>query len=438
VSAATRTEVLVIGGGIVGVSCAYYLARSGREVALIEREDSICPTEASSYGNAGLIMPSDPYPVPVPGVLGRGLAWVLDDSSPLYLKPRLDPRLARWLLLFSLAAREAPMRASMPTIRALGVESIAAFDDLEALGELDAGYRRNGILSVYLNHASFDAALADEKSLRGFGISREAIDAQGVRQRVPAALPGVAGGILAPEDAHVDPCALTRQLAGLAQKLGATVATGTEAVGFDSLGRRLVSVTTTRGHYEAQEVVLAAGVWSTELGWRLGLDLPVVPAKGYHVVIPRPQGVPEDYPVYLPEGHVCVTPFGDQLRLAGTLELSGINWRILPNRLDGIQDGAARFLSGVAGAERLAIWRGLRPMTPDGLPIIGRSPRHDNLIVATGHCMSGLMHGPGTGRLVAQLVAGETPAVELYPLRVDRFPSIARLPVWKRRTRRFL
>ncbi|HJW74279.1 MAG TPA: FAD-dependent oxidoreductase, partial [Thermoleophilia bacterium] len=371
-SAVTRTEVLVIGGGIVGTSCAFYLARSGREVTLIEREDSICPVEASSYGNAGLIMPSDPYPVPVPGVLGRGLAWLLDDSSPLYIKPRLDPRLARWLLLFSLAAREAPMRRSMPTLRALGEEGIAAYEELDALGELDAGYTHNGILSLYLSQRSFDSAVADGESLQALGVTSEAIDAEGVGKRVPAALPGVAGGVFAPEDAHVDPCALTRQLAQLAQKHGATVATATEAVGFDCLGRRIVAVATTRGRLEAEQVVLAAGVWSADLGRRLGLDLPVVPAKGYNITIPRPEGVPEVHPLFLPEGHVCVTPFGDELRLAGTLELSGMNRRILPNRLDGIQDGAARFLCGVAGAERLGIWRGLRPMTPDGLPIIGR------------------------------------------------------------------
>ena len=134
-----ETEVIVIGGGIVGTSCAFYLAPAGRAVTLIEREDSICPVDASSYGNAGLITPSDVYPVPAPGVLGRGLAWLVDDASPLYIKPRLDPRLARWLLLFSAAAREAPMRRSMPTLRALGLEGIAAYDELDALGELDAG-----------------------------------------------------------------------------------------------------------------------------------------------------------------------------------------------------------------------------------------------------------------------------------------------------------
>ncbi len=317
----------------------------------------------------------------------------------------------------------------MPTLRALGLEGIAAYDELDALGELDAGYRHTGILSLYLAEESFHSAAADSESMRtAFGVETEIVDAARVRERVPAALPGVAGGTFAPDDACVDPCALTRQLARLAEKRGATVLTATEAVGFDCLGRRVVAVATTRGRIAAQTVVLAAGVWSTELARRLGLDLPVVPAKGYSITIRRPEGVPADHALYLPEGHACVTPFGDELRLAGTLELSGMNTRILPKRLDGIQDGVARFLSGVGRAERRAIWRGLRPMTPDGLPVIGRSPRHDNLILATGHCMSGVMYGPGTGRLVAQVVADEAPAIDLQPLRVDRFPSLVRLP----------
>jgi D-amino-acid dehydrogenase len=351
-----ETEVLVIGGGVVGASCAYYLASAGRAVTLIEREDSICPVEASSYGNAGLIMPGDVHPVPVPGVLGRGLKWLLDDSSPLYIKPRLDARLVRWLLLFAAAARDAPMKRSMPTLRALGLEGIAAYDELDALGDLDAGYRHTGILSLYLTEESFHLAAAGSEPMRtAFGVETEMVDAGGVRERVPAALPGVAGGTFAPDDACVDPCALTRQLARLAEKRGATVLTATEAVGFDCLGRRVVAVATTRGRIAAETVVLAAGVWSVELARRLGLDLPVVPAKGYSITIRRPRGVPADHALYLPEGHACVTPFGDELRLAGTLELSGMNTRILPNRLDGIQDGVARFLSGVAGAERRAM-----------------------------------------------------------------------------------
>jgi D-amino-acid dehydrogenase len=392
-----ETEVLVIGGGIVGTSCAFYLARAGVAVTLIEREDSICPVGGSSYGNAGLITPSDVYTVPAPGVLGRGLGWLLDDSSPLYIKPRLDARLARWLLLFSTAALEAPMRMSMPTLRALGVEGMAAYEELDSLGELDAGYRHNGILSLYLTEGSFGAAVADIEPLRAFGVESEALDAAGVRERVPAASAAVTGGTFAPDDACVDPCALTRQLARLAEERGATVLTATEAVAFDCLGRRVVSVATTRGRIAAQTVVLAAGVWSADLGRWLGLDLPLVPAKGYSITIRRPEGVPADFALYLPEGHACVTPFGDELRLSGTLELSGMNRRILPNRLDGIQRGVARFLSGVEGAERLAIWRGLRPTTPHGRfpalaphppprqPHRGHGPLHERRHVRARH-----------------------------------------------------
>ena len=239
-----------------------------------------------------------------------------------------------------------------------------------------------------------------------FGIETEIVDAAGVRERVPAALPGVAGGTFAPDDACVDPCALTRQLARLAEKRGATVLTATEAVGFDCLGRRVVAVATTRGRIAAQTVVLAAGVWSAELGRRLSLDLPVVPAKGYSITIRRPEGVPADHALYLPEGHACVTPFGDELRLAGTLELSGMNTRILPNRLDGIQDGVARFLSGVgrrraprdlarAAADDARRTARHRPQPAPRQPHRGHGPLHERRDVRARHRPA---RGPGRRR----------------------------------------
>jgi len=242
-----------------------------------------------------------------------------------------------------------------------------------------------------------------------------------VHERVPAAQPAVAGGIFHAEDAHADACAFTRELARLAAQRGATVLTATEALGFRLDGGRVAAVTTTRGTIVANTVVLAAGVWSTALARRLGLRLPIEPAKGYSVDIKRPAGVPEDLPLYLPEGHVCVTPYGEHLRVAGTLELSGINDRVLHNRLQAIRAGAAQFVEGTATGEPMQIWRGLRPMTPDGLPIVGRPRRLENLILATGHNMNGLMYGPITGRLVAEIAAGRTPSLDVHPLRAERF-----------------
>jgi len=417
-----RLDVLVIGGGVIGASCAYYLSLAGREVTLLERDEAVCPVGASSYANAGLVMPSDPVPLPSPGVLGEGMKWLLDSSSPLYIRPRPSPALARWLLGFVAASRESRVRRGMPVLRALGVEGRKAFDEVCVGGGVDAGYTPTGILSLYLSREALDAAAADAAPLEeSFGIEAEVWDAAAVHERVPAALPGVAGGVFTVEDGHVDPRALTRGMAGAAEERGATVRTATEALGFTREGRRVTGVVTTRGMVRAETVVLAAGVWSRRLARTLGVSLALQPAKGYSVTVPRPEGVPADLALYLPEGHACVTPFGDGLRFAGTLELSGMNDRVLTNRVAAIRRGAGRYFAGVATAPPLALWRGLRPMSPDGLPMIGRPRAYDNLVVATGHCMNGVMYGPVTGKLVAELLDGGATSVDLSLLAPERF-----------------
>ena len=357
-----EAEVLVIGGGIIGASCAYFLARDGRDVTLIEREDAVCPVGSSSYANAGLVMPSDPYPLPSPGVLGQGVKWLLDSSSPLYIKPRLSPALVRWLLGFAAASREGPMRRGMPVLRALGVEGLKAFDEICTTGSLDAGYKNNGILSLYLTQGALEGAAAGVPSMKeSFGVEAEVWDSAAVHARVPAALPDVVGGVFTAEDGHVEPSALTRGLARLAEEKGATVLTATEAISLSREGRRVTGVMTTRGPMRAETVVLAAGVWSAPLSRGLRLSLPLQPAKGYSITVKRPDGVPSDLALYLPEGHACVTPFGDGLRFAGTLELSGVNYRVLDNRVAAIRRGAGRYFAGVTSAPPIELWRGLAP-----------------------------------------------------------------------------
>jgi D-amino-acid dehydrogenase len=285
---------------------------------------------------------------------------------------------------------------------------------------MSAGYCRNGILSLYLTRERLEAAAADDQPMADTGEHASLLEAAEVRTRVPAVRPDVAGGLLTPQDAHVDPMAVTRELARLATDRGAVVLTGTEALDFAVSGDRVSAVRTTRGVFHAGTVVLAAGVWTAPLARLLHLWLPLQPAKGYSVSVARPQGVPDDTPLYLPEGHVCVTPFGDRLRIAGTLELSGFSTKNLPKRITGIRRGAGRFLQGVGEAEPLHIWRGLRPLTPDGLPFVGRSSQHTNLVVATGHNMSGILWGPITGKLVTEIVNDQPPSVDLQPLRLQR------------------
>jgi D-amino-acid dehydrogenase len=236
----------------------------------------------------------------------------------------------------------------------------------------------------------------------------------------PNVLPAVVGGVYFPGDAHVDPGEFTVQVARLAERRGARVLPSTEVLDFETAGRRITAVATTRGTLHAEQVVLAAGAWSAGLARQLGVRLPIEAAKGYSITVPRPEGAPAR-PLLLSEAKVAVTPLGERLRLAGTLELAGLDLSINRRRVEAVRRAPERYLRCQTGGEPLEIWRGLRPCTPDGLPLLGRPRAWENLVVATGHAMKGICLGPVTGRLVAGLLGGGEPDFDLAPLHPDRF-----------------
>jgi D-amino-acid dehydrogenase len=419
-----RVDIAIVGGGIIGVCAAYELAGEGRSVAVLERED-ICAIGGATHSNAGLITPSDVYPLASPGALGKGMRWLLDSGSPFYIAPQARPRLGRWLWMFSRASAKQRAEKAMPVQRALLRASADLWTEIAAVPGVELGYEQRGWLWSFHDRAAWEAGVAEAAEAARFGAASEAWDAGRMFDEVPGLAPGVCGGVFYPEDAHCDPRRAVEELARLAAGKGADLRPRTEVLDIECNGRRITRLVTTRGEIVADTVVLAAGSWSPLLGRRLRLDLPIEPAKGYGVTVPRPTAVRE-LPLYEAAGHVAITPMGDRLRLAGTLELGGLDTRIRWNRVAAIRRGAGEVLAGAAQLEPLELWRGLRPCTPDGLPIIGRSPRHDNLIVAAGHCMLGLGLGPITGRLVAQLVNGREPQIDLAPLRVERFSELAR------------
>lgn len=418
-----RVETLIVGGGVVGVCCAYELARAGAEVTLIERDEPVAPVSSAVYANAGLLTPGDPYPLASPGVLGKGLKWLLDSGSPFYVAPWADRDLPRWLELFRRNCREGPMRRGMAVQRALLRRGCDLHQEYADLAGEAYGYERRGWLMVYESEDGFAGGRREAEDAAAFGVEWEAVERSRLREVAPGLRAGLAGGVLYSEDGHLVPHLFVRELARLAGETGADIRTGHEALRIEATGGRVTRVVTTRGVFEPDTVVLAAGVWTVPVAGQLGLNLPIQAAKGYSLTVPRPEGVP-DVPLYATERHVCVTPMGDVVRLAGTLELAGFDLSVRWRRVERIREGADRLIAGLGALEPTEVWRGLRPCTPDGLPIIGRSPRHDNVIVAAGHAMLGLGEGPITGRLVAQLVAGETPELDLDPLRVDRFPSL--------------
>lgn len=417
-SSVSYPSVIIIGGGIIGVAAAYYLAKEGVLVTLLEK-DGI--NAGSTYGNAGLILPNDSLPVPTPGVLTQGIRWLLDSKSPFYIKPTLDPALLRWLWRFQGSCREKAWQNAVPILTDLSVKSIPLFEEIIREEDIQCDYHKNGFLLLFKEEKPFAEGRKTMEKLSQLGISGQPLETDQLLERFPPALPNLAGGIFYEGDAHLDPALFNHQLARKAQAHGAQILTGREVLDFTLENQRIREVHTTTGTYLADQIILAAGAWSPEIGKHLDLRIPAQAAKGYSITVKRPKEYPE-MPLILDEAKIAVTPLGETLRFAGTLELAGLDMRINQNRVNAIRHGAENYLDLEIDSHPLVeLWRGLRPCTPDGLPIIGRSRRVSNLIIATGHCMLGLAQGTMTARLVAQLILGEEPEMDLTPLRLERF-----------------
>jgi len=413
----TSDEVLIVGGGIIGVCSAYFLARKGRQVTLVEQGDI---GSGCSYGNAGLIVPSHSIPLAAPGVLSQGMKWLLDAESPFYIKPRLNSALISWLWQFRAYCKEEPMRKALPLLRDMQRESLALYDEIVKRERLTCDFEQSGNLALFKTQPGFRAGLHEARLLQEFGLLLEILDAAAVRDQEPAVHPDIAGGIYFQEDARLDPALFVQNLAQKSRDCGAKLDTKTRVLGFTVKGRRISEVKTTRGDYSPDQVVLAAGAWSPEVVRDLRLRLPIQPAKGYSITVNRPDKCPRT-PLMLGEAKVGVTPLKSALRFAGTLELAGFDMTINQRRVNAIWRAAADYLAEPGEMEVIEIWRGLRPCTPDGLPLLGRSRIVDNLIVATGHAMLGVSLGPITGALVAQIVDGKPPTMDLSALKVERF-----------------
>ena len=413
----SQHDVVIIGGGVIGVCSAYYLAQKGVKVLLLEKDEI---ASGCSYGNGGLIVPSHAVPLASPGALGNGLRWLLDVESPFYIKPRLDLDLIRWLIRFVLSSRQSQMLRALPVLRDLLLASRALYEELSQQEEFDFGFGGNGSLQVYLREESLREGAEEAHLLERFGIPTQLMSATEVLKLEPALFPNIKGGVYYPRDGHIDPLRFVQCLAEEARGLGVEILTGTEVLTFETKPMQISKIKTTRGDFAVRQVILAAGSWSPEIARTLSLRVPIQPAKGYSLTFEKPDPSPK-FPLLLADAHVVVNPLKDALRVAGTLELAGMDFSINTRRLDAIRKGTQQYLPALAQARVIETWRGLRPCTPDGLPIISRSDSFDNLVIAAGHAMLGMSLGPITGNLVSQLVCDEKTVVDMSMLSIKRF-----------------
>ncbi len=415
-------SVIVCGGGIMGLCCAYYLARDGADVTIVERNGE--DRDHCALGSAGYVSPSHVIPLAAPGMVWQGFKWMFNPRSPFHVKPRLEAEFIRWSWLFWRACTPAHTRRSAPVLADLCLQSRELFVEFDNLtGGAAFDFEKKGLINLCRSSESV------QKETQGLGrianevgVEARTIGMDEVRALNPGMKIEAAGGVFFPIDAHVTPGRHAAALLAQLKVMDVKFRWNTAVTGWRTDGDRIAAVRTAEGELTADEYVLAGGSWSPGLLAGLGVRMPVQAGKGYSLTLPKPP-VRATVPMILKESRIAITPMGAAMRFGGTMELSGVNHAIRPERVAQIVESVPQWLPDYRAEHFAGIepWCGLRPVSPDGMPYIGRFRRHRNLTAATGHAMLGLTLAPITGRLVSEVVHDRKPGVDLTTLDPDRY-----------------
>lgn len=419
-SAGTDPHVVVVGGGVIGVCCAYFLARRGARVTLLDRDEI---GSGASFGNAGCIAPGH-GPINKPGRVKQALTSLLDDTSPLYIAPRWDRELLRWLRLFSRFCNAEHQEHALRVLAPLSRETTGLFRELVRGEAIDCGYRLEGYYEVFRTEKGLAAATQEAALIGRHGFGADPLSAAAMREREPALNERITGAVFLRDGASINPHRFVTGLADRAARYGAAFRPGVEVSAVATKDHDIMGVETATGEtIPADVVVLATGAYSVGLARSLGCRYPLQAAKGYHSdrVVREGQTPPLRVTCMLGERSVFCTPMEGFVRFAGTLEFSGVNHEIRRSRLEQLTTSAKQYLEGVGEAEARSEWCGLRPCIADGLPVVGPVPGCRGAYVATGHAMLGLTLGPVTGMLVSEYVLDGAPSLDLTAFRLDRF-----------------
>ena len=411
-------KVVIVGGGIIGLSSAYFLNRSRHDVIIIDKnEQSI----GCSFGNAGMIVPSHFIPLASPGMIAKGIKWMFNSQSPFYIKPRFDFDLLKWGLGFYKHANENHVKNSIGPLKDLHLLSKSLYQQWAKELSFNFGYQEKGLLMLYQTSASEREEIEAAHLANQIGIEAKILNANQVQELEPDVNVKVRGGVYYPGDAHLNPQSLVVQLKNQLETNGVQFVKE-EVTGFETQNSKVTKVITVSTGHDADEVVIASGIWSTDMARQLKINLPMQAGKGYSFTLSNVEKNTR-IPSILLEARVAVTPMGNSLRFGGTMEIAEINSNINMNRVKGIVNAIAEYYPEmvISIPRKEDVWFGLRPCPPDGMPYIGRSNKISNLILATGHSMMGLSLGPATGRLVQQIITNEETTIGVAAFNPIRF-----------------
>jgi D-amino-acid dehydrogenase len=394
-------DVVIVGGGAVGLWCAWHLQQAGRQVMVIDKNDL---SDGCSFGNAGMIVPSHFIPLASPGIISKGIQWMFKKDSPFYIRPRLSLELAQWLFLFYRSATKKHVATSAALLRDLHEESRELYRQLNQSPGFNFGFEQKGILMLYKSVAAEKDEFETAEAAHQLGIEAIHLSPEQLKGLEPGIKMSVSGAMHYPGDAHLTPHLFMQQMILHLQQSGVVFQTGCEVTGIDDSGKSSCTIILNTGEkIVCKNAVVASGSWSGKLMKKSGYRLPLQDGKGYSMNLNTPEVKPV-IPSILHEARVAITPMGNDLRISGTLEISGMDDSVNPHKVNSILKAVPAYYPEMKIDHPGPVWYGYRPCTPDGLPYIGRLNENSAVIIATGHAMMGLSLAPVTGRMVNDLL----------------------------------
>ncbi len=411
-------DVVIIGGGVVGLWCAWHLQQAGRQVTILDKGNF---DDGCSYGNAGMIVPSHFIPMASPGIIATGIRWMFKKDSPFYIRPRLNLELAQWLFLFYKSASRKHVEESTTLLRDMHEESRELYRQLNQSSGFQFEFQQKGILMLYKSASAEKDEMETAEKAHQLGIEANQLTPDQLKVLEPGVELSVRGAIHYPGDAHLSPQLFMRQMKQLLEQSGVEFIHDSEVVDIDELSSSGAYVSIlNKEKLQARNVVITAGSWSGKLMRKSGFRLPMQDGKGYSMTLSSPALKPS-IPSILHEARVAITPMGNDLRISGTLEISGMDDIINQHKVDSILRAVPEYYPQLKINTPGPVWFGYRPCTPDGLPYIGRWKDGSSVIIATGHAMMGLSLAPVTGRMVSDIVTSHESVSSVAKLNPSRF-----------------
>ncbi len=412
-------KVVIIGGGIIGLSSAYYLVQEGCDVTIVDKTDL---SDSCSYGNLGMIVPSHFVPLAAPGIVAQGIRWMFNSKSPFYVKPTLSGQLINWGLKFIKSANESNVKKAEKPLTDINLLSKQLYEALSKEPGFDFAFEKKGIIMYYKTEKVAEEEIHLAEKARSMGLDVEALSAEQVQQLEPDVKLDVLGGVHYRCDAHLYPNKLNEQLIHYLKEKRVRFVTDSAVKQINRKGNKIISIQAGDHLLDADVFVVAAGSWMPQLLQMAGLHLPLMPGKGYSFTQKNTSNQLQ-VPAILCEARVAITPMGKDLRFGGTMEIGAINDKVNMNRVKGIVESVPAYLPGLnlSMPEEKEVWYGFRPCSPDGLPYIGYGAKYDNMLYAGGHAMMGLSLGPATGKLITELALRKPTTIDIKAFDPARF-----------------